>query len=45
VATYAISKKSHKTAWKTKETGKLGISKGGVLYIQGSSTLTAFNVL
>jgi hypothetical protein len=45
VATYAISLKSHKAVWSTPLSGKLALSKSGILYIQGSTTLAAFNVM
>jgi hypothetical protein len=45
VATYAISLKTHKKVWSYPLSGKLALSKSGILYIQGSDTLTAFNVM
>jgi hypothetical protein len=43
-ATYAISLATHQMVWSSKLTGKVALSKAGVLYIQGQSTLTAFDV-
>jgi hypothetical protein len=43
-ATYAIGLNKHKTVWSYPLSGKLALSKSGILYIQGSTTLTAINV-
>ena len=43
VATFAISLKTHKAVWSCSSAGKLALSRSGILYIQGSTTLTAFN--
>lgn len=45
VATYAVDLQSHQTVWRYPLSGKLALSKAGVLYIQGASTLSAFNVM
>jgi len=44
-ATYAINLKLHKAVWSYPLRGKLALSKAGVLYIQTSNTLTAFDVM
>lgn len=44
LATYVIDMTSHKTVWSYPLTGKLALSKNGILYIKGSSALTAINL-
>jgi hypothetical protein len=44
IATYAISRATHKAVWSYPVSGKLALSKAGVLYVQSADTLTAFNV-
>lgn len=45
VATYGISTKTHQMLWRYPLSGKLALSKAGILYIQGSAILTAFKAL
>ena len=43
-ATYAIDIASHKAVWSYPLSGRLALSKNGILYIQGASLLVAFNL-
>ncbi len=44
VATYAIERAAHEAVWSVPYSGKLSLSKNGILYIQGTSEIRAFNV-
>lgn len=44
LATYAIDVNTHQTVWSYPQSGRLALSANGILYIQGSSYLTAINV-
>lgn len=44
LATYAIDTTSHLTVWSYPLSGKLGLSQNGILYIEGTDILSAFNV-
>jgi hypothetical protein len=43
-ATYAIDLNSHKTVWSYPYSGRLALSRNGVLFIQGTDYITALNV-
>jgi hypothetical protein len=44
LATYAIDRAAHETVWSFPLVGKLSLSKNGVLYSQGATLISAFNV-
>jgi len=44
LATYGIDRATHQTVWSYPFTGRLALSRNGVLYIQGDGPLVAINV-
>lgn len=44
IATYAIDLDSHLTVWSYPQTGRLALSRNGILYLEGTDLLTAINV-
>jgi len=44
LATYAVDRATHLTAWSVPIVGKLSLSQNGVLYIQAADKISAFNV-
>jgi hypothetical protein len=44
LATYAIDLDTHLTVWSYPQTGRLALSRSGILYLQGTEALTAINV-
>jgi hypothetical protein len=44
ITTYAISRTTNKVVWSYPISGKLALSKSGILYVQSPTSLTAFNV-
>ena len=44
LATYAIDLRSHKAVWSYPAAGRLALTRSGILYIQNTDALVAFNV-
>jgi len=44
VATYAIDLRTHKAVWSYPAAGRLALTRSGILYIQSTDALVAFNV-
>lgn len=44
VSVYAIDRTTYKTVWNYPVSGKLSLSDNGILYVTGSSSVTAFNL-